>query len=144
MRGRFPLGALRIYGPPRLVARAFDPLYLGVCGRCSRTGKFEAGARAEEVTPKRPFSIYLHGGSSMSATIVPTDGHNRYRLKTVPSVLKVNHHWQMKFHQNANVEALLQKNSCLFIAFPISYAESSLTIKPGLYFDLLGTNYQVV
>jgi len=40
-----PLGALRIYGPPRLVARF------------SRTGKFEAGARVEEVTPKRPLKL---------------------------------------------------------------------------------------
>jgi len=60
MRGRYPLGALRIYGPPRLVAREFDPPYLGCLLSGSRTGKFEAGARAEEVTPKWPCSSYLH------------------------------------------------------------------------------------
>jgi len=44
----------------------------GFCGSGSRTGKLEAGGRAEEVTPKRPCSSYLHGGSSTRQKICMT------------------------------------------------------------------------
>jgi len=70
MRGRYPLGALRAYTARRASLRVrFTRRIWGICGSGSRTGKFEAGAIAEEVTPKRPCSSYLHGGSSTSATL---------------------------------------------------------------------------